>query len=60
MDAIISGNTLEHLDIGRRLVCESCGFELAVVSPCECESGAPELLCCGAALVSSAIETNDE
>ncbi len=50
-------SVVEHFAVGHHLRCEECGFELAVVTPCECESGAPELTCCGQPLTSAPVDS---
>lgn len=40
----------ENIVVGQHFKCDKCGFEVAVVVPCDCESGEPELKCCGETL----------
>lgn len=31
--------------------CEKCGMKLQVTEACQCETGCPELMCCGQSLI---------
>ncbi len=49
----------ENISIGQHFKCEQCGFEVAVVAPCLCEDGEPELKCCDESM-SLGDPSNDE